>query len=183
MEKNFDNTINQTSEISRDVAVEAYKWTDAYDYGRIAKASGEAAGLVEGTETLDNLNLWELIFTAAPILPGRLGKYADKAGNIKTLRNAKLAGKIHPVSGVPFNKHGLPDFSNFLYKEGANTVKIKPTGSRASDFVEANRVAGYSETPKDYTWHHSEEKGVMQLVKTTIHRKTGHTGGFALWEE
>lgn len=40
-------------------------------------------------------------------------------------------------------------------------------------------------TPKGYTWHHNEEPGKMQLVKTRIHARelggAAHTGGKALW--
>ena len=36
-------------------------------------------------------------------------------------------------------------------------------------------------TPKGYTWHHDVEVGKMQLVLTSIHSKTGHTGGRSLW--
>lgn len=36
-------------------------------------------------------------------------------------------------------------------------------------------------TPEGCTWHHSEEKGVMQLVDTEVHAKTGHTGGKTIW--
>ncbi|KYH31386.1 hypothetical protein CLTEP_23820 [Clostridium tepidiprofundi DSM 19306] len=37
------------------------------------------------------------------------------------------------------------------------------------------------ETPDGYTWHHNEEPGVMQLVDTEVHAKTGHTGGKFIW--
>lgn len=36
-------------------------------------------------------------------------------------------------------------------------------------------------TPEGYTWHHSEEAGVLQLVDEEIHHNTGHTGGRELW--
>lgn len=39
----------------------------------------------------------------------------------------------------------------------------------------------YGQTPEGYTWHHSEEKGKMQLVKYDTHMKTGHTGGRSIW--
>lgn len=53
-------------------------------------------------------------------------------------------------------------------------------GNRDLDFKAANAKAGYTETPKGYTWHHHQDKGRMQLVETEIHAKTGHTGGFSL---
>jgi len=49
------------------------------------------------------------------------------------------------------------------------------------DFKAANSIAGYSSTPKGYTWHHHQDYGRMQLVKTSIHSKTGHTGGWSIW--
>lgn len=36
-------------------------------------------------------------------------------------------------------------------------------------------------TPDGYTWHHSEEKGKMELVDSETHTKTGHTGGKKIW--
>lgn len=97
------------------------------------------------------------------------------------LKNGHLAGKLHPKTGVPFTKKGFPNFKDFLFKGGKADIKIKPTGNRASDFDAANKIAGYSSTPKGYTWHHHQSKGRMQLVNSSVHSKTGHTGGFSLW--
>ncbi len=36
-------------------------------------------------------------------------------------------------------------------------------------------------TPDGFTWHHNEEKGLMQLVDTETHSITRHTGGKAIW--
>lgn len=36
-------------------------------------------------------------------------------------------------------------------------------------------------TPDGYIWHHSEEPGLMQLVDSEVHARTGHTGGRYLW--
>lgn len=37
------------------------------------------------------------------------------------------------------------------------------------------------DTPEGYVWHHSEEPGTLQLVDTTAHAQTGHTGGRSVW--
>jgi hypothetical protein len=37
------------------------------------------------------------------------------------------------------------------------------------------------ETPDGYTWHHNEETGKMQLVKTEDHQANRHTGGKSIW--
>ena len=97
------------------------------------------------------------------------------------IRNKGLAGKTHPVTGVPFDDNGFPDFSDHLYQSGPNDVTINPIGSRPSDYAAANEAAGYSSTPKGYTWHHHQDTGRMQLVESDIHGDTGHTGGFSLW--
>jgi len=120
--------------------------------------------------------------TATPkpeLAPSTGGAGALNGGN-KPPRNYRLAGTTHPVTGVPFNFLGFPDFTSFLYKNGPNDVRIDPTGDRLKDFEAANKAAGYLFTPKGYTWHHHEETGRMQLVESNAHAKTGHTGGFSL---
>ena len=101
-------------------------------------------------------------------------------GQAKKYRNGHLANDKHPNTDVPFDRDGFPDFSKNLYKDGKNDVIIKPTGNRELDFQAANEAAGYTTTPKGYTWHHHQTKGRMQLVETEVHAKTGHTGGFSL---
>jgi hypothetical protein len=91
------------------------------------------------------------------------------------IRNMKLAGKTHD-SGVPFNKNGFPDFTQWVKKE----VQIEPTGDRRADEALANIAANLKETPKDFTWHHHEDGKTMQLLPKDIHNKTGHTGGYAI---
>ncbi len=98
------------------------------------------------------------------------------------LRNGHLKNRKHPVSKIPFDKDGFPDFSKHLYQKGQNDIIIKPTGNRITDRFAANRLAGYKRTPKNYVWHHHQQTGRMQLVKGSVHRATGHTGGFHLWK-
>jgi len=96
----------------------------------------------------------------------------------KPPRNHQLAGKKHPVTGVPFDKDGYPDFSQYRHPQVPD-VRIELTGTRGGDERAANAKAGLSGTPKGYTWHHHQDTGLMQLVKRTVHDKTGHTGGFS----
>ena len=37
------------------------------------------------------------------------------------------------------------------------------------------------DTPKGYTWHHDVYPGQMQLVDSSVHALTRHTGGRAIW--
>jgi filamentous hemagglutinin len=88
-------------------------------------------------------------------------------------------------AGVKFNEKGFPDFSPYLYNADPtkkNTVRIGMTGSYRADYAEANRLAGFKDTPNGYVWHHNEELGVMQLVPEDLHIGTRHSGGVTLWE-
>ncbi|MBK9260027.1 MAG: HNH endonuclease [Polyangiaceae bacterium] len=95
-----------------------------------------------------------------------------------TPRNAALAGKRHPKTGVPFDMDGYPDFraAGLVKKE----VKIKNMKGTKADNTEANRMAKYAETPEGFVWHHHQDCTTMQLVPEWIHRATGHTGGGAI---
>ncbi|MBN1126825.1 MAG: HNH endonuclease [Sedimentisphaerales bacterium] len=44
----------------------------------------------------------------------------------------------------------------------------------------ANKMMGYPDTPKGYTWHHVEDGVTMQLVPTDLHQAVRHTGGVAV---
>ena len=118
---------------------------------------------------------------AANAAKGALKLRKAARASTAALRNGHLAGKLHPVTKVPFTKSGFPNFSKHLFQGGKNNVFIKPTGTRAGDFAAANRAAGYTSTPKGFTWHHHQTTGRMQLVNSKIHSQTGHTGGFSIW--
>jgi RHS repeat-associated protein len=92
------------------------------------------------------------------------------------VRNGHLAGQSHPITGVPFDAEGFPDFSSVAIR----TVVIEPTGSRAGDYRAANAAAGLKSKPIDYTWHHHQDGVTMLLVPYDIHQRTGHHGGFSL---
>ncbi|WP_218585487.1 HNH endonuclease [Pseudomonas sp. LY10J] len=34
--------------------------------------------------------------------------------------------------------------------------------------------------PSDYTWHHNQESGFMQLIPSDIYAAVKHTGGIAM---
>ncbi len=113
---------------------------------------------------------------SAPVHPGREAE-ANKpiVVEAKTTKNAHLAGTEHPVTKIPFDKNGHPDFSGVKIKE----VQIKQTGSRRGDTRAANKAAGLAKTPRGYVWHHHQDGTTMQLVPEPIHTSTGHTGGYA----
>jgi len=88
-----------------------------------------------------------------------------------------LQNGVHPVTGAPFDAQGFPDFSAWRHPEVPD-VRITLTGDRNKDFRAANDAAGLKSTPEGYTWHHHQDRGLMQLVDTEVHAKTGHNGGF-----
>jgi HK97 family phage portal protein len=92
--------------------------------------------------------------------------------NNATIRNKELAGKNHPITGIPFDKEGYPDFSGVTKA----TANFPLAGNNTTDFSEANRQNGFKETPENMTWHHHQNGRQMQLVPYGIHRSTGHTG-------
>ena len=109
----------------------------------------------------------------------------DKIGG-RYPHNAEYAGKKFPVEKLPedlqkkypnsvgFDEKGFADYKPYTKKE----VQVEGlTGKHSSDFNKANKVAGYTETPKDYTWHHHQDGKTMQLVPRDIHKAVAHTGG------
>lgn len=119
--------------------------------------------------TVDGLHTYHVAAGAVDVLVHNCG------GKI---RNQHLAGKRHPTTGVPFDKNGYPNFSAWRHPKVPD-IRIKLSGNRAVDERAANLAAGLKQTPKGYTWHHHQDKGLMQLIESGVHRKTGHTGGFA----
>ena len=109
-----------------------------------------------------------------------IARRAQEAG--LTIVNVGLAGKRHPVTGVPYRQSGFPDFTDYADDAAKQlgrdtTVKVEGiTGKRKSDFVLANKAAGFDKTPSGYTWHHVEDCVHMQLVPTTVHKPTSHSG-------
>lgn len=108
------------------------------------------------------------------------------------------ANKINEKTKVRFDSKGFPKFKVYY------TVKLKRKywkESRKRHFYMANKILykDYSavkklklsksqikelkqyETPSRYTWHHHQDAGILQLVDSEIHEKTGHHGGYSIW--
>lgn len=82
--------------------------------------------------------------------------------------------KKYPNS-VHFSGAGYPDFAPYAVKK----VRIDLTGNRDRDFKLANQSSGYKRTPDNFTWHHHQESGLMQLIPSDLHDAVRHTGGVA----
>lgn len=61
-------------------------------------------------------------------------------------------------------------------------INIEKNPKLAENFTSEQREQiGLGITPKEFTWHHKEDTGILQLVDSSIHDKTAHTGGAKLW--
>ncbi len=120
-------------------------------------------------------------------------------------RNAHLAGSRHPTTGVPFDARGFPIFDEHVVFETRVTESLR-SGISVSHMKEGTRhlrqlirqgkfnsekftvaeleavLQGKARIP-NYTWHHHQEAGRMQLMKRVPHRETGHKGGMNTWGE
>jgi hypothetical protein len=84
----------------------------------------------------------------------------------------RTRGPRLPRSGHP------PDFSPYA----THTVtfdRISPA-TGALTFTEANNLAGLSEAPEGYTWHHCEDTQTMMLVPSDMPDAIRHAGGVSI---
>ncbi|MCY7799091.1 Ribonuclease YxiD [Bacillus licheniformis] len=128
--------------------------------------------------------------------------FKDSSGVTKTisLKMGHLKNKKHPITGVPYDKNGFPIFKH------VGEVKIDKKFYKSSDAVQFRQATlllkeklekkpelkkafterqlqqiSKGKKPEGYTWHHHQKDGIMQLVDSDIHGKTGHTGGRNIW--
>lgn len=132
-------------------------------------------------------------------------KFVRAFTNVKYWPRVKLglpgmADKIHKKTKVRFDSKGFPKFKSF-YSVKLRKKYLRETRER--HFYMANKIlyrdicfnarlrAKFSknqireledyETPTGYTWHHHQDKGVLQLVESEVHAKTSHIGGYSIW--
>lgn len=123
----------------------------------------------------------------------------DGTQRLIVMRNGHLANKNHPVTNVPYDSLGFPSFEsvhtltieNRHLKENnamqfqlcnidlRNAFLKNPdsypfTASQRADVLKGKK-------PKGYTWHHHQNRGVFFLVSTSLHSRSGHSGGRAIW--
>lgn len=126
-------------------------------------------------------------------------------------RNECLAGDVHPITGVPFERKVIEVDGRliegvFPVFESSMDVQLPESLYMSSDreqFAYCNtqlkeEIANNpglreqfdddtlqqilnGDTPDGFVWNHNEECGRMQLVDLETHQKTGHTGGKAIW--
>ena len=80
-------------------------------------------------------------------------------------------------------KSSFSEQKNYLIKELQSRISdVENNSSLISKFTqeELDEIAD-GILPAGLTWHHNEEEGLMQLVDSVVHDKTGHTGGMSIW--
>ncbi|MGC6359031.1 HNH endonuclease [Bisgaard Taxon 45] len=83
---------------------------------------------------------------------------------------------------IPEDMHQASDKEQFAECNAQLKEKVNEDPELRGKFTEEQlEQIENGDTPDGYTWHHNEETGKMQLVDSSIHAKTGHTGGKAIW--
>lgn len=125
--------------------------------------------------------------------------------------NYALRNKVHPKTGVKFNKNGYPVFKKVdtcdmglswsqrvwdSWTSDASAVRQKHFAICSKKLYEKlsrnqllkmkfteNQVSQLKrgKTPDGYTWHHSEKLNTLELVERKVHNQTAHSGGFSLY--
>lgn len=134
-------------------------------------------------------------------------------GNVKSTtvppsnaKNVNLAGKRHPITGVPFDNKGFPIFDKYVaydtrldissfrnksYIEQMSMATRDLANSIEKGYINKNNFTseqlnaiyrGEKKIP-GFTWHHHQDTGRMQLIDSDIHKKTGHIGWRGLKNE
>lgn len=104
----------------------------------------------------------------------RTGIYFDKDGfpKFKSIAEVKLERKYWKKDReIHFYRA-----SRILYERIQKSSRLakKFTKRDISEFKQGK-------LPSKYTWHHHQDKGVLQLVDYDIHSKVRHNGGFSIW--
>jgi len=111
-----------------------------------------------------------------------------------------MANQIHQKTGVKFDRNGFPKFEQYasvklnirdyketrehhfykankmLYEKALRKKKIRKLFTK-SDIRQLKK----GHTPPNYTWHHHQNRGKMQLVSREVHSLVNHIGGYSIW--
>lgn len=111
-----------------------------------------------------------------------------------------MVNKRNPRTGVYFDKDGFPKFKAIaevklerkywkkdrdahFYRANKILYQRIEKSSRVASKFSRRDISSFKQgkLPSKYTWHHHQDKGVLQLVDSDIHSKVRHNGGFAIW--
>jgi len=98
-------------------------------------------------------------------------------------------------AGVGTTVNGGPTFAGTEHLYPAtpgqlSVVRIRLTGSRRGDNKLANKWGGFTETPRDYRWHHVDDfdpesgEASLELIHKDVHDATlPHAGSVVQYED
>lgn len=114
-----------------------------------------------------------------PIFEGRWKNVDLDIGNVDTVLNKGLQNMTsleHQAAATRKLLQDAQDTATSLGKTVDDVLK-----DRGFDIIQIPAIkAGKSKIP-DFTWHHHQETGRMQLILEDIHTTFKHNGGFSLW--
>lgn len=111
-----------------------------------------------------------------------------------------MVNKIHKKTGIKFDEKGFPKFKSMCtiylpkkYHKKSREVHFYNASKMLYDLCKKNtslrkkfnenelKIFSQGGVPEKYTWHHHQNKGVLQLVNRDIHADVNHIGGFSIW--
>ncbi|WP_246333761.1 HNH endonuclease [Thermoactinomyces mirandus] len=95
----------------------------------------------------------------------------------------KLKKFLNNNSGISQNLTN-EEINALLSGRGSASIlaKLNNNPRLKREFLQANiNWIDKGNTPVGYTWHHHQDEGKMQLVKTRVHGNIRHTGGRQIW--
>lgn len=111
-----------------------------------------------------------------------------------------MVNKRNPRTGIYFDSDGFPKFKAIaevklerkywkkdrdvhFYRASKILYSLIQKSSRLAKKFSRRDISAFKQgnLPSKYTWHHHQDKGLLQLVDSDIHSKVRHNGGFAIW--
>ena len=123
---------------------------------------------------------------------GNIGlyKYKYTGGNLIDQFDGKNIAKAETAKGTPYEKLPTPNIrvavaNHDLFSTNKKGRKLTPTeitnGGRPTHFLHADEEHEVSRTD-NYTWHHKQDEGKMELIDMNVHGAMWHYGGIAHWK-
>ncbi len=110
--------------------------------------------------------------------------YVEKIVDINGVKIQVVVPEFKSVVDVklPAELEKAPEADQFKYLNNCLKDLIKANPELRTQFTETQiAMIERGIKPKGFTWHHNEESGKMQLMKTDVHEGTRHTGGNSIW--
>lgn len=111
-----------------------------------------------------------------------------------------MVNKRNTRVGVSFDNDGFPKFKAIAeiklarkyWKKDRDTHFYRASRMLYERIQKSSRLAKkftkkeilefkQGKVPSKYTWHHHQDRGLLQLVEYDIHSKVRHDGGFSIW--